>query len=75
MPDNETDAAWITRVLDVTGNLKATQEQLGHASIQIPGDAYADWDIDQFADTMRVVLEGKVESFPPTLQNLCKIGG
>jgi site-specific recombinase XerC len=47
------------RVLDVTGNLKATQKLLGHASIQTTGDVYADWDIDQLADTMRAVLEGE----------------
>jgi integrase len=38
------------RVLDVTGNLKATQKLLGHASIETTGDVYADWDIDQLAD-------------------------
>ena len=47
------------RVLDATGNLKATQKLLGHASIQTTGDVYADWDIDQLADTMRLVLEGE----------------
>jgi site-specific recombinase XerC len=47
------------RVLDMTGNLKATQKLLGHASIQTTGDVYADWDIDQLADTMRAVLEGE----------------
>ena len=47
------------RVLDATGNLKATQKLLGHASIQTTGDVYADWDIDQLADTMRAVLEGE----------------
>jgi hypothetical protein len=46
------------RVLDATGNLKATQKLLGHASIATTGDAYADWDIDQLAETMRLVLEG-----------------
>ena len=30
---------------------------LGHASVQTTGDVYADWDIDQLADTMRAVLE------------------
>ena len=47
------------RVLDATGNLKATQKLLGHASIQTTGDVYADWDIDQLAETMRTVLEGE----------------
>ena len=30
------------RVLDATGNLKATQKLLGHSSIQTTGDIYAD---------------------------------
>jgi len=47
------------RVLDVTGNLKAAQKLLCHSSIQTTGDVYADWDIDQLADTMRTVLEGE----------------
>jgi site-specific recombinase XerC len=44
------------RVLDKTGNLKAVQKLLGHASIQTTGDVYADWDIDQLARTMLDVL-------------------
>lgn len=44
------------RVLDATGNLKAVQKLLGHASIQTTGDIYADWDIDQLASTMAAVL-------------------
>jgi integrase len=44
------------RVLDRTGNLKAVQKLLGHASIQTTGDVYADWDIDQLARTMLDVL-------------------
>ena len=47
------------RVLDATGNLKATQKLLGHASISTTGDVYADWDIDQLAETMRIVLGGE----------------
>jgi integrase/recombinase XerC len=45
------------RVLDATGNLKAVQKLLGHASIQTTGDVYADWDVDQLAATMEIVLE------------------
>lgn len=45
------------RVLDATGNLKAVQKLLGHASIQTTGDVYADWDIDQLARTMADVLD------------------
>ena len=41
----------------MTGNLKATQKLLGHASIQTTGDIYADWDIYQLSDTMLAVLE------------------
>jgi site-specific recombinase XerC len=44
------------RVLDRTGNLKAVQKLLGHASIQTTGDIYADWDIDQLAQTLADVL-------------------
>jgi integrase len=44
------------RVLDHTGNLKAVQKLLGHASISTTGDVYADWDIDQLTDTLRTVL-------------------
>jgi site-specific recombinase XerC len=47
------------RVLDHTGNLKAVQKLLGHASIQTTGDIYADWDIDQLAATMAEVLESE----------------
>jgi integrase/recombinase XerC len=44
------------RVLDSTGNLKAVQKLLGHASISTTGDVYADWDIDQLAATLADVL-------------------
>ena len=65
------------RVLDATGNLKAVQKLLGHASIQTTGDIYADWDIDQLAATMADVLAADDEdetapkspdsqSFPPS---------
>jgi site-specific recombinase XerC len=40
-------------VLDKTGNLKAVQKLLGHASIQTTADIYTDWDIDQLAETLR----------------------
>ncbi len=61
------------RVLDATGNLKAVQKLLGHASIQTTGDIYADWDIDQLAATMADVLAADEDdetadsqSFPPS---------
>lgn len=44
------------RVLDSTGNLKAVQKLLGHSSIATTGDVYADWDVDQLAQTMADVL-------------------
>ena len=46
------------RVLDASGNLKAVQKLLGHASIQTTGDIYTDWDVDQLAATMIDVLAG-----------------
>jgi site-specific recombinase XerC len=45
------------RVVDKTGNLKAAQKLLGHASIQTTGDQYVDWDIDQLSETMRLVTD------------------
>ena len=44
------------RSLDKTGNLKAVQKLLGHASIQTTADIYTDWDIDQLAATLSEVL-------------------
>ena len=44
------------RVLDATGNLKAVQKLLGHSSIQTTGDVYADWDLQQLAETLERVL-------------------
>lgn len=44
------------RVLDKTGNLKAVQSLLGHASIQTTGDVYTDWDVESLAVTMARVL-------------------
>lgn len=44
-------------VLDESGNLKAAQKLLGHASIQTTADIYTDWDIDQLEETMRRVVE------------------
>ena len=53
------------RVLDKTGNLKAVQKLLGHASIQTTGDIYTDWDIEQLAETMlEAVWRATNESFP-----------
>jgi integrase len=49
------------RVLDKTGNLKAVQKLLGHASIQTTADIYVDWDLDALALTMAQVLRGEDE--------------
>ncbi len=49
------------RVLDATGNLKAVQKLLGHASIQTTGDVYADWDQEQLAATLAAVLADEDE--------------
>lgn len=43
-------------VLDETGNLKAVQKLLGHASISTTADVYTDWDIDQLAATLGEVI-------------------
>lgn len=40
------------RLLDSTGNLKATQVLLGHASVQTTGDVYAGWDSEQLRTQM-----------------------
>jgi integrase len=54
------------RVLDRTGNLKATQKLLGHASIQTTGDVDADWDIDQLARTWSTCWRTTMSKlFPP----------
>jgi integrase len=53
------------RVLDVTGNLKAAQKLLGHASISTTADVYTDWDLDQLAETMREVVEENERIVPP----------
>ncbi len=36
--------------------MRAVQKLLGHSSIQTTTDTYADWDIEQLAETMRDVL-------------------
>lgn len=42
----------------MAGNLKAVQKLFGHASIQMTGDIYTNWDIDQLTATMAIALEG-----------------
>ena len=45
------------RILDKTGNLKATQEFLGHASIQTTGDVYSGWADERLARSIEEALE------------------
>lgn len=40
------------RLLDHTGNLKAVQKLLGHASISTTADVYVDWDLDQLTASL-----------------------
>jgi integrase len=50
-------ACWTRR----TGNLKAVQKLLGHASISTTADTYVDWDIDQLAETLSSILDAEGE--------------
>jgi site-specific recombinase XerC len=59
------DRLCLRLLLDATGNLKAVQKLLGHASIQTTGDIYADWDIDQLAATMADVLAADEDDYTP----------
>jgi integrase/recombinase XerC len=45
-------------MLDATGNLKAVQKLLGHASMLTTADVYLDWDVDQLAQSLADMLEG-----------------
>lgn len=47
------------RVLDATGNLKAVQKLLGHASMLTTADVYLDWDVEQLAQTLAEMLTGE----------------
>lgn len=44
------------RVLDRTGNLKAVQKFLGHATIQTTADIYTDWDLEALTATLTDVF-------------------
>jgi integrase len=50
------------RLLDATGNLKAAQRLLGHASIQTTGDIYVDHDLDQLTQSLADVLSDDDET-------------
>jgi hypothetical protein len=54
------------RLLDHTGNLKAAQKLLGHASIQTTGDIYTDWDIDQLEASLAYLAEHDDSRIVPT---------
>ena len=45
------------RMLDATGNLKAVQKLLGHASISTTADSYVDWDVEQLAASLTEMLK------------------
>ena len=49
------------RLLDHTGNLKAVQQLLGHASISTTGDTYVDWDESQLAASLESLLDRERE--------------
>jgi site-specific recombinase XerC len=51
------------RVLDATGNLKAVQALLGHASISTTADTYTDWDVRQLEASLLETFA--VEDQPP----------
>jgi integrase len=50
------------RVLDHTGNLKAVQTMLGHASIGTTGDSYTGWGDGRLDETLQQVLEHRSPS-------------
>jgi integrase len=49
------------RLLDDTGNLKAVQKFLGHASIRTTADIYVDWDLDQLSASLERMLRRDAE--------------
>jgi len=63
-------------MLDATGNLKAVQKLLGHASIQTTGDIYTDLDVEQLAQSLLDAVPDQEpemavrKSFPTGLQEI-----
>lgn len=49
------------RLLDATGNLKAVQKLLGHASIQTTADVYTGWDDDQLYASLAEQFKRELE--------------
>ena len=49
------------RVLDATGNLKAVQALLGHASITTTADTYTDWDVQQLESSLLQTFAAEAE--------------
>ena len=49
------------RVLDQTGDLKLVQKLLGHQSIRTTGDVYVDYDIEQWAERLRLAHEQEAD--------------
>jgi site-specific recombinase XerC len=45
------------RLLDHTGNLKAVQQLLGHASIATTGDVYVDWSEQQLSESLASMID------------------
>ena len=52
-------------MLDATGNLKAVQKLVGHASIQTTGDIYTHWDVEQLAQSLLDAVPDEGESGRP----------
>ncbi len=64
------------RILDATGNLKAAQALLGHASISTTADTYTDWDVERLESSLRPDVRFRgggmtpCESFPPSRRKI-----
>jgi integrase len=52
------------RILDATGNLKAAQALLGHASISRTADTYTDWDVERLESSLRQTFASEAGEWP-----------